>query len=230
MTTTNSRGPAKETKRAWGNLQVPRDELQAQINIYEETVTVVVKSGDRTTVKIVEPDEIAHALAGRMTFTSPVLTPDALWWRAGREGTTTCLWREPAVRRVALQLEAMAPPVRLVIPMPGLVFACTAGRPPSVWAAKERPTSGAAMLYHSPTFNTFGDGRVCAGTHRFPNDPALMPESFFASLFSHTGHTGGRSLKHPGNLRALWEELDGAGEYPLDDLVEFGTMDRVMKE
>lgn len=204
---------------SWMNLMVPRDELQAQINIYEESITVSTQRNGRSEVRLVAADDIAHALSGRMAFQSPVLGADAIWWGVGRDGSVLGLWRPPAIKQVAMQLEAFQPPKRFRLPMPGMVFACTPGMPPRVYAAKERPATADAQLYHSPTFNTYRDGRVCPGSHRFPEDPNLIPESFYLSFFSHTGNSDGRSVRHPEILQALWEELDGADEYPLDDLV-----------
>ena len=201
------------------NLSVPRDDLMMQVNIYDESVTVTTIEAGKATVKMVDPDAISHALTGRVTYRSPVLGPDTLWWEVGHEGSVMGLWREPGVRRVAIQLEALKPPVRLWLPMPGMVFACSAGRPPRVYAAKERPTSVDAELYRSPTFNTYRDGRVCPGSHHFPADPNEIPDSFFISFFSRTGDSHQRSHQHPDSLEDLWYELDGEPEYPLEDLV-----------
>ena len=103
--------------------------------------------------------------------------------------------------------------------MPGLVFVCSPGRAPWVYAAAERPTDAEQHLFRAPAFNVFSDGRVCPGSHRFPEEVDLIPESFFQSFFSLTGDTRDRSKKHPENLVALWEELDGKTEYPMEDLV-----------
>ena len=55
-----------------------------------------------------------------------------------------------------------------------------------------------------------------------------MPESFFRSFFSLTGDSRERSKKHPDNLQALWEELDGKTEYPVEDLVPQCTVGQAM--
>ena len=65
----------------------------------------------------------------------------------------------------------------------------------------------------------FSDGRACPGSHKFPEEVGLIPESFFQSYFSGTGDSRNRSRKHPDNLHSLWEELDGMAEYPVEDLV-----------
>ena len=95
-------------------------------------------------------------------------------------------------------------------------------------AALERPTKPEQQLYRAPAFNVFRDGRVCPGSHRFPEDVGLIPESFFQSFFSLTGDTRERSKRHPDNLQALWEELDGKADYPVEDLVPQCSVAHVM--
>ncbi len=103
--------------------------------------------------------------------------------------------------------------------MPGLVFVCSPGRAPWVYAALRRPADPEQMLYRMPAFNVFRDGRVCPGSHRFPDESGEIPDSFFRSYFSLTGDSNDRSKKHPDNLLVLWEEIDGRTEYPVEDLV-----------
>ncbi len=110
----------------------------------------------------------------------------------------------------------------------GVGFVCSPGRAPWVYAALERPVNGKQQLYRAPAFNVFRDGRVCPGSHRFPEDAGPIPESFFQSFLSLTGDTRERSKQHPDDLKALWEELDGKAEYPVEDLVPQCTVGHVM--
>ena len=112
--------------------------------------------------------------------------------------------------------------------MPGLVFVCSPARAPWVYAALEQPTDPDQRLYRAPAFNVFSDGRTCPGSHRFPEEVGRIPESFFQSFFSLTGDTRDRSKKHPDNLQALWEELDGQTDYPVEDLVPQCTVGHVL--
>ena len=211
-----------------GQADVPRDQLQAQLEVYAETVLLRGFEGDRTWVKTVSADEIANVFIRHLGFSSGLLPQDALWWNQGETGQMVALWRPPQVWAVALQREAFQPPARLRLPMPGLVFVCSPGRAPWVYAARERPTNLEQQLYRAPAFNVFRDGRVCPGSHRFPEDVALIPESFFQSFFSLTGDTKDRSKRHPDNLQDLWEELDGKADYPFEDLVPQCAVGHVM--
>ena len=211
-----------------GPADAPRDDLKLQLEVYGETMLMRSFDGDSNWVRTVSADEIANVFTQHLGFSSGLLPEDAIWWNQGETGHSVALWRPPQVWPVALQREAFKPPARLRIPMPGLVFVCSPARAPWVYAAPSRPSDPDDRLYKMPAFNVFRDGRVCPGSHRFPEEVGLIPESFFQSYFSLTGDTGERSKKHPDNLQALWEELDGKTEYPLEDLVPQCTVARAM--
>ena len=211
-----------------GLADMPTDQLQVQLEVYNETVLLRGFEGDTNWVRTVSPDEIANVFTRHLGFSSGLLPENALWWSQGETGHVVALWRSPQVWPVALQREAFQPPARLRLPMPGLVFVCSPGRAPWVYAALERPTDSGQQLYRAPAFNVFRDGRTCPGSHRFPEEVGRIPESFFQSFFSLTGDTRDRSKKHPDNLQALWEELDGRTEYPVEDLVPQCTVGQVM--
>ena len=211
-----------------GGTDLPRDDLKLQLEVYGETILLRGFDGDSMWVRTVSADEISGALTRHMGFSSGLLPQEALWWNQGETGQVVALWRPPQVWRVALQREAFKPPARLRLPMPGLVFVCSPGRAPWVYTAMERPTDVEQQLFRAPAFNVFGDGRVCPGSHRFPEEVGLIPESFFQSYFSLTGDTRNRSKKHPDNLQALWEEINGKNEYPMEDLVPQCTLAHAM--
>lgn len=206
----------------------PRDDLKMQLEVYEETLLLRCFESGSAWVRTVSADGIASVLTQHLGFSSGLLPADALWWNQGETGQVVGLWRPPQVWPVALQREAFKPPARLRIPMPGLLFVCSPGRAPWAYAATERPTDPEQQLYRMPAFNVFRDGRTCPGSHQYPDEVGLIPESFFQSFFSGTGDTHDRSKKHPDNLYALWEELDGEIEYPMEDLVPQCTVAHVM--
>lgn len=172
--------------------------------------------------RLVSAVDVAHALARELDLTTGLLPRDALWWAKTARGVRVAVWREPRVWTVRLRHQYDAPPKRLRLPMPGLVFVCPpAGQAPYVFAAKARPRSPDDQLYQCPTYNVFPTGGVCTGSHVFPGDPARVPDAFFESHFSATGGTGsGKSRQYPEDVGLLWEELRGRREYPLADLVE----------
>ena len=211
-----------------GQTDVPRDELKMQMEVYQETILLRGFDNDSNWVRTVSADGIAGALTQHLGLSSGLLPPDSLWWNQSETGQVVALWRPPKVWPVALQREAFKPPARLRLPMPGLVFVCSPGRAPWVYAALSRPTNPEQQLYRAPAFNVFSDGRACPGSHKFPEEVGLIPESFFQSFFSLTGDTRNRSKKHPDNLLTLWEELDGKRKYPIKDLVPQCTVAQAM--
>ena len=210
------------------SLDVPPDELQVRLDFYGDSVMLYSLDKGVIKTRMVSARDVTLALLSEVPLSSRLLPREALWWKQGREGAEVALWRSPRVWPVALQLEAFKPPRRFRLPMPGLIFLCSPGRPPSVFAAKKRPSSTHQVIYHAPLFNVFHDGRTCAGTHKFPVNIDEIPESFFTSFFTREAIYGGRSKKYPQDLLKLWEELDGKTRYPLDDLVAAGKVEDIL--
>ena len=179
-----------------GPADVPRDELQIQLEVYKETILLRGFEEDSTWVRTVSADAIANVFTQHLGFSSGLLPQETLWWNQGETGQVVALWRPPQVWSVALQREAFKPPARLRLPMPGLVFVCSPGRPPWVYAAASRPADPEQHLFRAPAFNVFRDGRVCPGSHRFPEEVGLIPESFFQSYFSLTGDSPGTARRN----------------------------------
>jgi hypothetical protein len=120
-------------------------------------------------------------------------------------------------------------PRRFNIPLPGLIFLCSPGKPPYVYAAKKLPAGPKEKVYKAPLCNVYDDGRTCPGNHKYPNNVAEIPNNFFISFFSEAANLQGRSKKHPKNIAKLWEELDGQEAYPLGDLEEHGQVEDLMR-
>jgi PRTRC genetic system protein B len=210
------------------SLDVPPDQLQVRLDLYGDSIVLYSLDKGVIKTKMVSARDITMALLSEVSLSSGILPKDALWWKQGKEGPEVALWRSPRVWAAALQLEAFKPPRRFKIPMPGLIFLCSPGKPPKVFAAKKRPKSANQVIYHAPLFNLFSDGRTCAGTHKFPVEIEEIPESFFTSFFTREANYGGRSKKYPQDLLKLWEELDGKTRYPLDDLMPAGKVEDIL--
>ena len=209
-------------------LEVPPDELQVRLDFYRDTTIMYLVENEVIVTRVVSARDVALALLREVPLSSGLLPEDALWWSQGRDGPEVALWRAPRVWPVALQEEAFKPPRRLRLPMPGLIFICSPGRPPRVYAAKRRPKRLEDTIYHAPLFNVFPDGRTCPGSHRFPEDVGQNPGSFFTSFF--TRELGrGKSKKFPDDLLKMWEELDGKTRYPLGDLVALGKLQDIIR-
>ena len=207
---------------------MPPDEIKARLDFYGDSIIFYLMDEGVIKTKMVSARDVTFALLREVSMASGLLPPGALWWKQGREGQVIALWRPPKVWPVALQLEAFKPPRRFRLPMPGLIFLCTPGRPPRVYAAKKRPESTKQVIYHAPLFNVYQNGTTCPGTHQYPADISEVPESFFTSFFTQEAFQGGRSNKHPQDLLKLWEELDGRKRYPLGDLVPIGHVEDLL--
>jgi len=210
-------------------LEVPPDELKCRLDFYRDAIILYLLDGGIITTRMVSARDITMALLREVPLDSGLLPKDTLWWMQGKNGVEVALWRPPKVWPVALVTEPLKPPRRLKLPMPGLIFVCSPGRPPRVYAAKRRPVNLRTAIYHAPLFNIFTNGSTCPGTHKFPEKIGEIPESFFTSFFSPEASSRGRSKKYPDALIKLWDELDGKKRYPTKDLVALGKVEDIMK-
>lgn len=184
--------------------------------------------GDVAATKVVSVMDVAHALATELSFSTGLLPPGTIWWQNTADGPVFALYEQPKVWRVALQEKAMGEPRRFKIPLPGLIFLCTPGQPPWVFAVKKKPSRLTDIVYKAPLANIFASGRSCPGNHKYPTDVGKMVDSFFRSFFSPTADLRDRSQRFPEDVTHLWEFLDGKKRYPLADLVKHGTVRDLM--
>lgn len=206
------------------------DVLVARIDIYESSIQLTpFTEGRPGPVRPVSAADMAKAITSNARASTGILPPSILWQSLNPAGPpTSALWVPPHRRHVALTIQHDKPTVRLQIPLPGTIFICSPASAPRVYAAPERPAREDQALYHAPLFNTFRSGLTCAGTQEYDQDVALIPEQFFRSWFTLHGDTNQRSKKHPDSLYQLWTELDGAEEFPCDDLIYWGSVEKAM--
>ena len=224
MTETTNKAPAFK----WAlpkELGIPSDPLRLRLDFHHQSTVMTYFQSDTIAVtKQVDAMDVAHALASDLSFGSGLLPPDTLWWQNTRSGPVFALYVEPKIWKLALQEDIKKPPQRFKIPLPGLIFLCTPGQAPWVYAVKKRPTRETDIVYQSPLANIFNNGRSCPGSHQYPIKVGDIVPSFFVSFFSATADLAHRSKKYPKNVLQLWKYLDGKKKFPNDDLVEHGTI------
>jgi len=210
-------------------LEVPADPLRLRLDFHYQAVVMTRFGPELLERKIVSAMDVSHALASELSFGSGLLPSQTLWWRNTRQGQVVALYVEPKVRKLALQEEADKPPRRFTIPLPGLIFLCSPGKPPWVFAVKKKPTKETDTVYKAPLFNLYNNGRSCPGNHKYPVMVGGIVESFFISFFSPTGDRQGRSIKFPSDIVLLWEYLNKKKSFPTGDLVKHGTVRDLMQ-
>jgi len=205
-------------------LEVPLDPLKLRLDFCNHATVIHLFDGDVATTYEVSAMDVAQALSRELPTSTGILPKNTLWWANSKEGPLIALWEEAKVWKLALEEEALQAPRRFVCPMPGLVFLCTPGKTPWVFAVKRRPTKPSDIVYQAPLCNVFATGRVCPGSHQFPMEVAKIPDSFFRSFFSPTAELRNRSRMFPENVVHLWEFLNKKPKYPTNDLVRMGTV------
>ena len=78
-----------------GPADMPTDQLQVQLEVYNETVLLRGFEGDTNWVRTVSADEIANVFTRHLGFSSGLLPDNALWWNQGETGQMVALWRPP---------------------------------------------------------------------------------------------------------------------------------------
>jgi PRTRC genetic system protein B len=210
-------------------LEVPPDELKVRLDCYTDSTILYILDKGVITTRQVSARDLSLAILSEAVLNSGLLPREALWWKQSRLAAQVALWRPPKIWRVALQEEPFQPARRFQLPLPGLIFACSAGRAPAVYAVKKRPRSAGEFIYHAPLFNVYQSGTTCAGTVEYPQEIRKIPEAFFSAFFTKGAFHTGRSQKYPDDLLKLWEEIDGQPKYPLKDLVKMGTVGDLLK-
>lgn len=209
-------------------LGVPPDRLRARLDFYHQAVVLNLYDEEISSTKVVSALDVAHALANDLAFGTGLLPPGTLFWRNTRAGPVYGLYVEPKVHKVALEMDVNTPPRRYKLPLPGLIFLCSPGKPPWVYAVARKPAKDSDAVFNAPLCNIHENGRSCPGTHQYPTRVADMVPSFFVSFFTASAHLKNRSKLYPNNIVKLWEYLDGKDEFPVNDLVRIGTLKDLM--
>jgi len=130
-------------------LNVPDDPLRLRIDFHNHAVRMQAFEGEVVGTKLVSAMDLAQALSRELPSNTGLLPKSILWWANSREGPIFALWEEPKVWKLALQEAALGAPRRFECPMPGLVFLCTPGKTPWVFAMKRKPTKQSDIVYRA---------------------------------------------------------------------------------
>ncbi len=160
------------------DVEPEEDPLRLRLDFHDETVVLHDYADGVARARVVSALDIAHALARELDLDSGLLPLEALWWAKTAGGTRVAVWREPRVWTVRLRERADAPPRRLRLPMPGLVFVCLPARQaPYVFAAARRPRTLDDRLYRCPTYNVFASAASAPARTPSPPTPGRSPRS-----------------------------------------------------
>jgi len=209
-------------------LEIPPDKLRARLDFYHQAVVLSIYEQEVSSTRVVSAMDVAHALANDLAFGTGLLPPGTIWWRNTRGGPVYAIYVEPKIWKVALELDIKAAPRRFNLPMPGLIFLCSPGKAPWVYAVKKKPAKETDDVYNAPLCNIHESGLSCAGTHKYPTRVADTVQSFFTSFFTASANLKNRSQLYPNNIVKLWESLDNKKKFPVADLVRIGNLKDLM--
>lgn len=205
--------------------------LQEQPNLtlefYSFGVLLRKRDGDAITEFPVDPEQIALALAAKVTFDTGLLSEDTLLIRQDGVKRLVMEYRRP--QKTGIYLEGSDAPVRVALPPLLLIRTTTEDRNPQyqVYAVKTRPTTLDVPLFHAPLPNVFNSGSICWGSVRRVEDSALHGNSLSADWSALLGSPfgdhacSGKSRSHPHDIRQKLLDLESrkARVYPKSDLI-----------
>lgn len=199
---------------------VTEGEPLAQITIYETTVLLTRRHGQRWTQYPIAPDALGDVLSG-VPHASGLLPPHTLGTGRAHGQPFTVLYVPPAVRTLRMTVGSYA------IPLPPLVWA-GCGSDYRIWALDrpEYPTRGDLPLLVAPFPNCYRDGGICWGSSdvRGVATPATLLRVltlFLEESYFNLHLANGKSVGFPTSVVGRWQQLveSQADAYPLDDLI-----------
>ena len=186
------------------------------LTIYPEATLLekVLEDGSRV-IHPISPADLAGQL-NRIPLSTGLLPYNTLFWgqEAGEEQIAIYVpprqWRPIAYER------------HYRLPMPRMVF-LGQGRQYIVFAVKQKPKTPETPLYHLPSPNVDGNGRICLGQAPFPiagrkNIYDALKLFMEGSRFNHD-NSRQRCVSFPNNTLDLWARLDGQKRFPSDELI-----------
>ena len=197
------------------------------LEFYSYGVLLRKREGDAVTEYAVDPQQIALALATKVTFDTGLLSADTLLVRQDGVKRLVVKYRRP--QKTGIFIEGSDAPVRVPLPPLLLIRTTNENKNPQyqVYAVKERPTALDAPLFHAPLPNIYAAGSICWGSVYRADDAALQTNSLVADWRVFLGSpfgdhlVNGKSRSHPHDIRQKLFELEArnARVYPKSDLV-----------
>jgi PRTRC genetic system protein B len=208
------------TMSQFGLTGVDVQKIRARLDLFDETIYMT--RYDDTGVPLscfeISPSALAAAFAG-LPIASGLLPADTLFYSRSGDQERAAIFVPAGVR--TLVSDTRKTPYR--IPLPPLIW-LGQGAAYRCFAVKQRPGVD-DRLYVCPTPNVYKDGRVCPGNVPFPVcSVRTIKDAFklFVESQFNAHLVGEKSNKHGEDVMKLWRELQGAAEFPLDDLVSSG--------
>lgn len=197
------------------------------LEFYSYGVLLRKREDDAVVEYPVDPQQIALALAAKVTFDTGLLTADTLLVR--QDGVKRLVVEYRGAQKTGIFIEGSDAPVRVPLPPLLLIRTTSENKNPQyqVYAVKERPTALDAPLFHAPLPNVFSSGSICWGSVRRVEDTALQSNSLTADWTTLLGSpfgdhaVSGKSKSHPHDIRQKLLELESrkARVYPKSDLI-----------
>ncbi|MFC0698209.1 PRTRC system protein B [Paraburkholderia humisilvae] len=130
----------------------------------------------------------------------------------GRGADYAVWYAPPGKRHLAFNHPSVGGKKAGVCPLPGLVFFLVRGDWYVFAYRGNRRPSARTLLYRTPFYNVWAEGRICVGNIDLPKQGAAAPleqweDAFFGTWFTHPNIPEARLLREGENCGRLWKAL-----------------------
>lgn len=198
-----------------------------RLDIYRESVILTKRTTTGFSSYAVDPARIGQLMVAKTALSTGLLGPNTLWYGMVGSAQIVCEMRPAQI--TGIWLEGREDALRVPLP-PMLMIRRVRGNQAdyAIFAVKERPMDDQAELFEPPLPNIYSRNAVCWGNVRKVSPEALAANElsadwrmFLGSPFG--GHSVNQKSKaHKEDVRKQLTALEGATEYPLDDLMNTG--------
>lgn len=198
------------------------DKPLAHITIYGTHIIKTQYEGEgshqKQISKLVNPQDVITAMSNLVSLNTGLLPRDTVAAGFSQGELFITVYLPPTIREIETKISGKTR--KYTLPTPGLIFSAYK-QSMKLFAYQNDYFEPKAPLFVAPYPNIHPDGSVCKGSVTFPTASAKsiyeMSNLFFSSRFNND-LTGGKTQISK-SLFELWERLNGAASYPLDELV-----------
>lgn len=196
---------------------VNKQTLKASFDLYNESVIMTrYENGEAITSYEVSSKDLAAALSGQQ-ITTGLLPRNCLFYGFTGQNERIGIYQPPSKKTLTVQFYSER---QITIPLPGLVF-FGVGLNYYIFAVKNKWPEEKDRLFKAPFPNVYRSGKVCVGNVSFPIcSPKTIHhalELFLSSGFNRD-LSDMKSKTQRNNVLHKWATLQGAEQYPLNDL------------
>jgi len=184
------------------------------LKLYEFGVLLQRQTPQGMCEHLIDPEQLAMQLATNIRLDTGLLSPNTIY--VGQEGVNKVVVEHRPRKKTGIFLEGSDEAI--VIPLPDMILfrrSSDKGHPHyRIFAAKGRPDSLDAALWHVPLPNVYSDGRICWGSVKTLQNQDTSTTSLDADWRTFLGtpfgnhSVSGKSKSQPQDIRKRYIDME----------------------